>query len=83
MNEHELRDAIEKDLKLINKLTWEATNGKSSSAEEAAQEILGHPRRSKRFWKLFAKEDPKVLKQAVAQILRGLGDWEADAHVRE
>ena len=79
MCEYTLYTAIKNDRKLMNKLTWEAANGKTKAAEEAAFTILGHAHRSARFRKLFPEESPSALQKEVTKILKQLKDWEEDS----
>ena len=76
MFDQALYEKIQADKRLMNRLTWEAANGKKISAEKAARGIIEHPRRSRRFYKLFPEADASSLIQTVKRILIELKDWE-------
>lgn len=86
----ELEDLIRKDKHLMNRLQWEAEHGNTKRPEDAARSILSHPKRRRRFQKLYTdylianglpdrKLAPAIgtdpLTFAVIHILDGLRDW--------
>jgi len=86
----DLEEQIRKNKHMMNQLTWEAEHGAAKRPEEAVRNILRHPKRSRRFQKLYSQylaehelPDKKIepanetepLTFAVLCIISGLKDW--------
>lgn len=83
-------DLIRKDKHLMNQLEWEVEHGNSKRPEDAARNILRHPKRNRRFQKLYSQylaehdmPDKKIepanekepLTFAVLDIMSNLKEW--------
>jgi hypothetical protein len=51
----ELEEQIRKNEHLMNQLAWEVEHGTAKRPEEAVRNILRHPKRNRRFQKLYSQ----------------------------